>query len=373
MLFASFTSILGYSMLQPFLPLLARKLDPTGVLVGFAISSYFLARTFIELPSGLIADRIDERIPIILGLCISTVASLICAFSRSIYVLILGLVLWGLGEAFFLTTSTALIIGLFEPHMRGRALGIFLGIGFIGNFAGAPIGGFLAEWFGYTFVFCTSGASMTIGLMMLLSRDLKQETSTRVSMYIPVRETLNKLRSCGLLVICLASASRMIIMQGIFSTIFPIYLYDFLKMRVELIGVIMGVRIGGLCLATAWCGYISDKVGRKPIIFAGILIESFCLCLYTLASTIELLLLLAFIGGLGAGMITIALLTLASEQSEHEGSAVGLYRTFLDLGAVIGPILIEIVQIQFNIHACFFFGAILLLANIPTLLLVKTS
>jgi hypothetical protein len=39
MLFVGFLLVFGYSMLQSFLPIFAGELDPTGVLVGFSISS----------------------------------------------------------------------------------------------------------------------------------------------------------------------------------------------------------------------------------------------------------------------------------------------------------------------------------------------
>ena len=376
MLFIGFLLVFGYSMLQSFLPIFARELNPTGVLVGLSISSYFFARIFIELPSGLIEDRIGRRIPILLGLCLGTIGTLICAFSTSIYILILGLALWGLGAGLFFMNSTGLIIDLFKSYMRGRALGIFQGIELIGSFAGAPLGAFLAERLGYTSVFYVTGASMAAAFLVAFTlRGLKQVStrSTRRPIHTPIRETLDGLKNWGLLATCVASFSTMFITQGVISTIFPIYLHDFLKMSIGLIGIIIGVRAVSLCLATIGCGHLSDRVGRKPVIFAGFVIESLCIYLYTLASSYELILILAFIEGLGAAMISVTLITLMSEQvaPEYTGGAVGLYRTFMDVGAVTGPVLIMMIQTRFDIYAGFLFGVALLLANVPTLLTVR--
>jgi len=267
------------------------------------------------------------------------------------------------------------MIDYFESHTRGGALGTFYGVEFIASFAGAPIGGFLAERLGYTSVFYVTGASMaTAFLVAFMSRGLR-EVSVRTRRYtrISVRETLNGLKNWDLLATCAASLSITIIMQGVISTIFPIYLHDFLKISVGLIGIIVGVRAVSLCLATVSCGRLSDKVGRKPVIFTGIFIEGFCLYLYTLVGSFELMLLLAFVEGLGAGMVSVTLLTLMSEQvaPEYIGGAVGLYRTFMDIGAIIGPILIIMIQTTFDTYACFLFGAALLVTNVPTLLTVR--
>jgi MFS family permease len=46
-------------------------LDPSGVFVGFVVSAWFLSRVFIELPAGIISDRIGRRKLLItgVGLC----------------------------------------------------------------------------------------------------------------------------------------------------------------------------------------------------------------------------------------------------------------------------------------------------------------
>jgi len=376
MLLVGFLLIFGHSMLRAFLPLFARELDPTSIFVGFTISSYFFARSFIELPSGFISDRIGRRTPIIVGLCLGLIGSLICSFSTSIYMLILGFTLWGLGAALFFTSNTAFIINMFEPHVRGRALGTFQGLEFIGSFAGAPMGGFLAVYLGYTSVFYATVVSISFGfLIAFMSTGLRQDdTQTKKRpTHMSAMESLNGIKNWCLLTTCIASFLRMFVSQGVISTILPIYLYDFLNMSAGIIGIVIGMRTAGICVATATCGHISDRVGRKPIIFAGILIESLCIYLYTLVGSFELLILLGFIEGLGAGMISCTLVVLMSEQVAHKylGGAVGLYRTFMDVGAVAGPILIMMVQMLFGIPACFFLGVVLLLANIPTLSTAK--
>lgn len=51
LLFIGFSIFLGMRLSGAFLPILAKDLDPSGALVGYVISAWFLARVFIEIPS----------------------------------------------------------------------------------------------------------------------------------------------------------------------------------------------------------------------------------------------------------------------------------------------------------------------------------
>jgi MFS family permease len=83
MIVIGFALITGGGLSRSFLPLLGRELYPSGLLVGFAMSSYHFIRTFLEIPSGFISDRMGRRTPVIVGLGLSTVGAVICGVSTS--------------------------------------------------------------------------------------------------------------------------------------------------------------------------------------------------------------------------------------------------------------------------------------------------
>lgn len=59
------------SLSASFLPILADKLDPKGVLVGLVVSVWYLSRMFIELPAGIISDKFGRRRLLLTGLSLS--------------------------------------------------------------------------------------------------------------------------------------------------------------------------------------------------------------------------------------------------------------------------------------------------------------
>ncbi|UCH32055.1 MAG: MFS transporter [Candidatus Bathyarchaeota archaeon] len=373
LLLFGFLQLFGYSMSSPFLPILGAEQDPTKILAGVLIGSHFLSRVFTELPSGLIIDRLGGKKPILLSFLLSAIGAIVCAFSMSIYMLLLGLMIWGLGSAFFFTSSTILVIRFFELHSRGRALGTLQAVGFAGIFVGAPVGGFIAEYLGYKLVFLVSGAFMVAGfLIAFFSKSFKERLAKRPGR-VSTLNALRELKNWRILCICIASLFRMYIAQGIMLTSFPIYLHDFLNVGIGLIGISMGIRTLGLSIGTIAFGYVADRRGRKSVALAGLAIESICLCLFTRAFSFMSLLSLVFLEGMGSGMLSVALILFVTEQTtKYQGSIVGLYRTFMDIGAVTGPIFTMVIYTIFGVLATFTFGAVMLILNILTLSTVKS-
>jgi MFS family permease len=379
MMIIGFSFILGMGFSRSFLPILANQLDPSGVLVGSVTSAWFLARIFIELPSGILSARLGRRKLLIAGLCFGTMGALLCAIAPSIYVLILGRAIWGLGAGLFFTNSTAIILDLFSSSVRGRAVGTFRGIEFSGSFVGTPIGAFLAAFLNFRSIFYITFA-LTLGTLIIaiLSRGLKEEIRPLrlPTASLPIFRTIRELLQNRLvLVICFGTFSRMFVMQGVMSTVFQLYLHQQLSFSVEVIGIIMSARTAGLILATVFAGYLSDRFGREPVIIAGFAITCLCLVLYTFTEPFEGILLLGIVDGWGSGMVSTTLMVLLSDliAPQFIGGAIGLYRTFMDFGGIIGPIVVMYLFTDIGAYVPFYTATGLFLVNLVLIQWVKIS
>ena len=366
LLFIGFSIFLGMRLSGAFLPILAKDLDPSGALVGYVVSAWFLARVFIELPSGLISDRIGRRRLFMVGIALSAVGSLLCALASSIYFLIVGRALWGFGAALFFSNNTAILLDLFEPDQRGQAVGTFQGIEFIGSLIGAPIGALLAEFTGYFFVFyITFGMISFSCLLTFVSKELKtigaapgHDAPPKPSLV----ESLKSLMQWGLFVVCVISFARMFVMNGVMSTVFPLYLHETVGFDVSLIGLVTAARTGGFTLATILSGHLSTRIGRKTTILLGLVIEAICISAYTLIDSLGIFISLGFVDGLGAGLVSVTLTILLSYlvKPEFRGISIGFFRTFMDVGGIIGPVVFMDIATHITIQAPFFGGTLVL-------------
>lgn len=359
MMLMGFALIAGGGMGRAFLPLLSRELDPSGFWVGFAMSSYHFARTFLEIPSGWISDKMGRRLPVIIGLGLGALGALLCSLATSIGVLILGRSLWGIGAALYFTNNLAFVIDLVQPGLRGRALGTMHSVEMLGSLLGQPVGAFLAEFIGFTAVFAIASLCIGCGFLFALgSQALKQvplplPTSTRTTQSI--RQIL---QNRGLVIISLIRMCRMILTMGLMMTVFPLFLHDDLLLTVGLIGVALTVRSLGFISATLLGGYLSDRIGPKQTASVGILLESSAFFAFTLITQLPLIYGMALVGGIGGGLFQIGVAVLMTQYvgQEQVGTGVGVYRTFQDTGSVIGPMFMFFIIESTTMRMAFYIG-----------------
>lgn len=374
----AFFLVMGFGLSKAFLPIMAYGMDPTGVLVGFVTSAWFFSRVFIELPSGLIAVRVGRRNLVVGGFLLSMVGSLICAFSTSIYTLIVGVTVLGSGTSLFFMSSTSLLFDLFKLEERGRAVGTFQGIESIGMFLGAPIGAIVAGFIGFSNIFILTSMILFFAFVTaFLSRDLKKLDSKAKNQFksSTLKKNLGGLKSWSLFAVNFVNLSRMLVTQGVMLTAFPLYLDTHLNMSLESIGLVIGVRTGGLICATLISGRLSDRMGRKPLIAGGLILGGVCLYLYTLASSFEETMILATLDGVGSGFIFVPLTVLMSElvsPSVHSG-AIGLYRTFMDIGGLLGPIIFMLLYALVDAYTPFWTASTLFFFNTIIIVLIKKN
>jgi DHA1 family multidrug resistance protein-like MFS transporter len=383
LVFVGFIIIMGMGLSSSFLPIFAEELDPSGgILVGLVVSSWFLSRIFVELPGGIISDRIGRRKLLLLGIGLSAVGAAICSQSKSIYMLILGRSVWGLGTSFYFMNNTALIIDLFSPKIRGQALGTFQGVEFIGSFVGAPIGAFLAEFLlargmGYGSVFYFTRVLVLGSLVLALSsRNLKKvDTGRGHGTGAPIGEVLSTLRNLGIAAICIMSLSRMLIMQGIFQTVFELYLKNGLLYDEIFIGIVISFRTVGHIVAVILAGWLSDRFGRKPILMAGYAIGALSLAAYPFARGFEGFFLVGFLAGFGEGFEFTTLIVLLTDISppRMRGGAIGLYRTFMSVGGVAGPIVFTSIYDGLGAQSVFFTAVAINVFNAFLLLTIRAD
>ena len=377
LLYIGFSIVMGMSLSSSFLPILANNLDPSGVLVGLVISAWFLSRIFMELPAGIISDRVGRKRLLIIGLGLSLVGPIMCSQAFHIYILILGRAFWGMGTALYFMSNMALLMDILPQSTRGRALGVFQGIEFLGSFIGAPIGAFLATFFSFTQVFYFTILFTLISFTLAFrSKHIKEMDSQNGGKQRLTLKTISmSLRNWGIITVCLCIFSRNLMMQGIYQTILQLYLNQQLGLSIAEIGWVISMKVGGQIIFLFIAGALSDRYGRKPILVAGFTITGISMIMFSLAQGLPFLLLSGFVAGVGEGLDMTTLLSLLTDIAppNARGGAIGLYRTFMDIGGFIGPIAFMIVYTSFSFTSTFYLGAAISLMAVFLSVTIRTK
>jgi len=120
----------------------------------WVVDGYTVAFASLLLLAGSLADRIGVRRGFIVGLAVFVVASAACAVANSVGFLIGARVAQGIGAAWLMACSLALIAHTFVgPHARRRALAVWGAVSGIGLASGPVVGGILVTSIGWRAIF----------------------------------------------------------------------------------------------------------------------------------------------------------------------------------------------------------------------------
>ncbi len=108
-----------------FLPILAQALGLNYAQVGLLRALSNSAMSLLELPSGILAERVGERRLLILGLVMAGLGYLGVALSTSFAWIALFFVLAGAGAGFQHSLTSAILVRTFSSTQKRRALGTY--------------------------------------------------------------------------------------------------------------------------------------------------------------------------------------------------------------------------------------------------------
>jgi EmrB/QacA subfamily drug resistance transporter len=173
---SSFLTPFMGSSINVALPSIARELNIDAVLLSWVATSFLIASAVLLVPMGRIADIHGRKRVFTLGITIITAASLLAAFSPSVWVLLAFRVIQGIGGAMIFGTSIAILTSVFPLEERGRVLGITVAAVYLGLSLGPFFGGLLTEYLGWRSIFI---ANVPLGLVIICTTlaKLRQEWS----------------------------------------------------------------------------------------------------------------------------------------------------------------------------------------------------
>src|SRR6266480_4049123 len=138
-------SFIDATVVNVALPALQADLHATITQVQWVIEAYALFLGALILVGGAMGDQFGRKRVFLFGVVSFTAASIFCGTATSPRVLIIARALQGIGAAFLVPGSLAIISATFDDAERGRAIGTWSGFSAITTALGPVIGGWLIQ------------------------------------------------------------------------------------------------------------------------------------------------------------------------------------------------------------------------------------
>ncbi|MEU9322883.1 MFS transporter [Streptomyces canus] len=160
---------------------------PTGLgatqsQLEWAINAYTLVFAGLLFTAGLLGDRLGRKKVLLGGLVVFGAGSALAAFSGSPVQLITFRALMGLGAAFVMPATLAVLMNVFEREEQPKAIGIWAGGVGLAIAIGPITGGVLLAhfWWGSVFLINVPIVVLALGLMLWLVPDSRDPNPGRI-------------------------------------------------------------------------------------------------------------------------------------------------------------------------------------------------
>lgn len=142
--FASVVAFMGIGLVDPILPAIADSLEASPVQTELLFTSYLVVTGLAMLVTSWISSRIGAKATLLVGLVLIIAFALLCALSGSVDAIIGFRAGWGLGNALFISTALATIVGAASGG-SGAAIVLYEAALGLGIAIGPLLGGLLGE------------------------------------------------------------------------------------------------------------------------------------------------------------------------------------------------------------------------------------
>jgi EmrB/QacA subfamily drug resistance transporter len=158
-------------------------LSPTGV--AWIANAYMVALAAAMAIGGRLGDIFGKRSMFLTGIVGFAGASALCGMATSYELLIVGRVLQGLSACLMQPASSALVIETFPQGERGRAMGVYIGVSMSFFAIGPVLGGLLAEYAGWRWVFFINLPIALAAIALIFAARTPNRRATDRSLDIP--------------------------------------------------------------------------------------------------------------------------------------------------------------------------------------------
>jgi len=322
------------------------------------ILAFGIAKAATNYLAGTWADRYGRKPVLVAGWVVAIPVPLLLIWAPTWWWVIAANLLLGISQGLTWSTTVIMKIDLAGPRRRGLAMGLNEAAGYGAVAVTALATGYLAARYGLRpapFYLGVAYAALGLGLSTLAVRETHGHAHSEVrghprrpdSSEDPLHAGLSprgifvqtSLHEPALSSACQAGMVNNL-NDGLAWGLFPL-LFASAGLSVGRIGILAALYPAVWGLGQLGTGALSDRIGRKQLIVAGMLTQALALAAVAAADRFALWSLAAVLLGAGTAMVYPTLLAVIGDVAHPawRARAVGTYRLWRDLGFAVGAVL----------------------------------
>jgi len=354
--FAEFTSIVGFTVVMPILPLYVPQLgvsDPDAVTFwsGAIFSVPAVTMALMAPVWGTLADRYGRKLMVERAMFSGAVVIGLMGLARSIQQLVLLRAVQGMLTG-TVTAALTLVASTTPRERSGYALGILqMGI-YTGASVGPLVGGLITDTWGFRTAFLTTSVLLLVGglLVAFLVREEFRPVSRSSRGWQALRESIGPVLSSRPLLsafsirLMMRMASRLLdpilptFVQGLSLASWAGFLIQGAGTRA---GLVSFAGAAGGALGAILLGQASDRVGPRRVLVTSALISTFLYALQFFVTGVLQLVALQALSGFAMGGVMSALSTAmaALAPAGQQGAVYGVDATVVSVARAVAPMM----------------------------------
>ncbi len=347
---ACVVSFMGIGLVDPILPALSKQLNASPSSVELLFTSYLVVTAVAMLVTGWVSSRIGSRRTLIAGLSLIVVFSALAGSSQTINQIIGFRAGWGLGNALFIATSLAVIVGSASGGFTGAIILYETALG-VGIALGPLVGGELGavSWRGPFY-----GVTVLMGISLVATIAFVQGTP-RSPHPTSILEPIRALRHRGLATM---SVTALFYNWGFFTLL--AYTPFLMHLSIHQLGYVF--TCWGILVAI-FAVFVAPRAQRRfgtprtlYVSFALLAVDLLVIALFPSSKTILIVAVIvsgAFIG-LNNTLTTQAVMLVAPVEKSIASASYGFVRF---IGGGLAPYCASKLAIAFNVSLPFYVAA----------------
>jgi predicted MFS family arabinose efflux permease len=326
-----FVEAVGYGMVAPTLPFLARTAGAGETQIGFLVGLYAAVGLLVGIPFSALASRYGRRVLVLIGLGCLTAASLGFVVAPTYGWLVVARFAQGLGASAIWVGALTIAADLSPDASMGRSLAWITGSWSLGFVVGPALGGIGSVRFPFLAYAVLSGGALLVAFFAL------PETG-RPGVRTSLAGILRILKYPAVLGSA-AATFALSFFYGAFEAFTPLLADD---LHVRRIGIGLLFAIAGLpsIALPRLTGQIADRIGDTRLIIAGLVYSAALCALFLPLVGMFPLWVTFFLAGMVEVLIyvpAVALLNRGMDRDERV-YATGSHSYAFSLGFFLGPL-----------------------------------